>query len=58
METFYNLINQIANVDFLFIDDLGTEKVTKDGEDTWLQDKIFEVINKRYNTVLILIVYI
>lgn len=46
-----DLINQIANVDFLFIDDLGTEKVTKEGEDTWLQDKIFEVINKRYNNM-------
>lgn len=44
-------INKIANVDFLFIDDLGTEKVTKEGEDTWLQDKIFEVINKRYNNM-------
>lgn len=46
-----DLINKIANVDFLFIDDLGTEKVTKEGEDTWLQDKIFEVINKRYNNM-------
>lgn len=44
-------INKIANVDFLFIDDLGTEKVTKDGEDTWLQEKIFEIINKRYNNM-------
>lgn len=44
-------INKIANVDFLFIDDLGTEKVTKEGEDTWLQEKIFEVINKRYNNM-------
>lgn len=46
-----DIINKIANVDFLFIDDLGTEKVTKEGEDTWLQDKIFEVINKRYNNM-------
>ena len=46
-----DIINKIANVDFLFIDDLGTEKVTKDGEDNWLQDKIFEVINKRYNNM-------
>lgn len=46
-----DLINKIANVDFLFIDDLGTEKVTRDGEDTWLQEKIFEVINKRYNNM-------
>lgn len=46
-----DLINKISNVDFLFIDDLGTEKVTKEGEDTWLQDKIFEIINKRYNNM-------
>lgn len=45
------LINKISNVDFLFIDDLGTEKVTKEGEDTWLQGKIFEIINKRYNNM-------
>lgn len=44
-----DMIDKIATIDFLFIDDLGTEKVTKDGEDTWLQEKIFEIINKRYN---------
>ena len=43
------LIDRIANVDFLFIDDLGTERVVKDGEDLWMQEKIYEVINKRYN---------
>lgn len=46
-----NIINKIADVDFLFIDDLGTEIVTKDGEDNWLQEKIFEIINKRYNNM-------
>ena len=44
-----NMIERIANIDFLFIDDLGTEKVTKNGEDNWLQEKIFEILNKRYN---------
>ena len=44
-----NQINRIANVDFLFIDDIGTERVTNRGEDTWMQEKIFEIINKRYN---------
>ena len=44
-----NMIEKIANIDFLFIDDLGTEKVTKNGEDNWLQEKIFEILNKRYN---------
>lgn len=44
-----NMINRIASVDFLFIDDLGTELARKNGEDTWLQEKIFEIVNKRYN---------
>lgn len=42
-------INRIAEVDFLFIDDIGTERVLNRGEDTWMQEKIFEVLNKRYN---------
>lgn len=42
-------INKIASVDFLFIDDIGTERVLNRGEDTWMQEKIFEIINKRYN---------
>lgn len=44
-----NILNMISSVDFLFLDDLGTERVKKDNEDMWLQEKIFEVINKRYN---------
>ena len=44
-----DMIEKISNIDFLFIDDLGTEKVTKNGEDNWLQEKIFEILNKRYN---------
>ena len=43
------ILTRIANVDFLFIDDLGTERVKKDNEDMWLQEKIFEILNKRYN---------
>ena len=41
-------INQLSKINFLFIDDFGTEKVTKGSEDMWLQEKVFEVINKRY----------
>lgn len=40
---------KLCDVSFLFIDDLGTERVQKDGEDTWLQEKIYDIINKRYN---------
>lgn len=43
-------INQLASIDFLFIDDLGTERVqSANGDDLWLQEKIFDVLNKRYN---------
>ncbi|MGN0805372.1 MAG: ATP-binding protein [Candidatus Coproplasma sp.] len=42
-------INRIANIDFLFIDDLGTERVQTQNGDLWLQEKIFDVLNKRYN---------
>lgn len=42
-------IEKLASIDFLFIDDFGTERLKKDEEDLWLQEKVFEVINKRYN---------
>ena len=43
------VINRICDVDFLFLDDLGTEILTKNGEDNWLQGQVFDIINKRYN---------
>lgn len=44
-----NVVKRICEVDFLFIDDLGTEALTKNGEDNWLQGQVFDIINKRYN---------
>ena len=44
-----NVIKKICEVDFLFIDDLGTEKLQRNGEDNWLQEQVFDIINKRYN---------
>lgn len=44
-----DLIERIGTIDFLFLDDLGTERLKKDGEDTWMQERIFEIVNKRYN---------
>lgn len=44
-----NIIKKICEVDFLFIDDLGTEKLQRNGEDNWLQEQVFDIINKRYN---------
>ena len=42
-------INNLASIDFLFIDDLGTERVQSGDSDLWLQEKIFDVLNRRYN---------
>jgi DNA replication protein DnaC len=41
-------IKQLSKIDFLFIDDFGTERVTKGNDDLWLQEAVFDVINKRY----------
>ena len=49
IETEYNFLKRLTSIDFLFIDDFGTEIVTKNNQDVWLQEKIFEVVNKRYN---------
>lgn len=43
------IIKRICDIDFLFIDDLGTEILKKNGEDNWLQEQVFDIINKRYN---------
>lgn len=44
-----SVVRRLCEVDFLFLDDLGTEMVTKNGEDNWLQGQVFDIINKRYN---------
>ena len=46
------LIRLVSNVQFLFIDDFGTEIVRKNGEDNWLQEQIYDVINKRYGNLM------
>jgi DNA replication protein DnaC len=48
-ETEQTFMNRLNNVDFLFIDDFGTERVMKDSQDLWLQEKIFDIVNTRYN---------
>lgn len=48
-ETEYEFLDRLSSIDFLFIDDFGTELVTKNDQDLWLQEKVFEVVNKRYN---------
>ncbi len=44
-----DVINKIASMDFLIIDDFGTEKFFSNGENTWFQNIIYQIINRRYN---------
>lgn len=48
-ETEATHIYRLATIDFLFIDDLGAERVANKDGDMWLQEKVFDVLNKRYN---------
>jgi len=42
-------IQLLTNVDFLFIDDLGTERIVNgNGQDLMLQQTIYDIINGRY----------
>lgn len=41
-------VEQLSKVDFLFIDDIGKQRVQKNNEDLWLQEEVFELINNRY----------
>lgn len=43
-------MHSLSSVDFLFIDDLGVERVlAQDGNTNWVQERMFEVIDERYN---------
>lgn len=48
-ETEQDFMARLTSVDFLFIDDFGTERLAKEGEDLWLQEKVFDIVNTRYN---------
>ena len=43
------IIARLSTIDFLFIDDLGSERVQGHDGDLWMQEKIYEILNKRYN---------
>lgn len=47
-KTEQELTKKLSEVEFLFIDDFGTEKVAKGNEDLWLQGKVYDIINSRY----------
>lgn len=45
------VIKLYADVDFLFLDDVGVEAVKKNDGDNWLQQQIYEIINLRYSNL-------
>lgn len=55
-DTEKRIMDRLGNVDFLFLDDLGAEQVQRNEEDTWAQEKVFDVINTRYNKKLPVII--
>ena len=49
MDSELEFLQKLDDVEFLILDDFGTEKVAKGNQDLWLQEKVFGVINRRYN---------
>ena len=45
------VVKLYADVDFLFLDDVGVEAVKKNDGDNWLQQQIYEIINLRYSNL-------
>ena len=41
-------LERLTNIPFLFIDDIGTERLQNNGEDTFIQERLYDIINTRY----------
>jgi DNA replication protein DnaC len=48
-ETEQSIFGRFADVQFLILDDIGSEIFAKKDEETWLQGLLFDLINRRYN---------
>lgn len=45
-----SVIDSLADIKLLILDDIGTESLTRtDGHESFIQDKIYDIINWRYN---------
>lgn len=44
-----NILDKLASIPFLIFDDVGSEQVKFNGEDNWVQEQIYQIINHRYN---------
>lgn len=43
------IIDKLAKIPLLVIDDIGTERLLTNGEDNRMQEKVYTIINRRYN---------
>ncbi|HEM2714006.1 TPA: ATP-binding protein [Streptococcus suis] len=50
--TEFELVDQLKNVDFLILDDLGAKNVVVSPKSDWEQDLLFDVLNSRENTII------
>lgn len=51
-ETERNVIDKITAVNFLFIDDIGTEAYNYGDQAKWIQQKMYDIVDRRYNSGL------
>ncbi|HFI0694153.1 TPA: ATP-binding protein [Streptococcus suis] len=50
--TEFELVDQLKNVDFLILDDLGSKNAEIRPKSDWEQDLLFDVLNSRENTII------
>jgi len=45
-------MQRVATVPVLFLDDFATEVFKKNGDDNWVQEIVYDIVNTRYNNML------
>lgn len=48
VETENEIISRLAKVELLIIDDIGSEKLVKNNKESFMQEKIYDIVNRRY----------
>ena len=48
IETENQIIDKLAKIDLLVLDDVGSEKLFKNNGESFMQEKIYDIINRRY----------
>lgn len=48
IETENQIIDRLAKIDLLVLDDVGSEKLFKNNGESFMQEKIYDIVNRRY----------